>query len=200
MDMNGTEIDPNNATSPTPAGDPISGTDTTDIAALSSERRELLETLAAHRGFLRTTVQGMTEEQVRMRPTASELTLGGIIKHVAAQERQWIDFVVDGTSAMPDFDPATSFDDWGDDFRVTDDDTLGELLERYEEVARRTESVIAGLADLDHAHPLPTAPWFEPGATRSARRVVLHLIAETSQHAGHADILRESIDGAKTMG
>ncbi len=54
--------------------------------------------------------------------------------------------------------------------------------------------------DLDVAHPLPKAPWFEPGATWSVRRVILHILAETSQHAGHADILRESIDGQKTMG
>ena len=50
------------------------------------------------------------------------------------------------------------------------------------------------------SQPLPEAPWYEPGASWSARRVLLHLIAETSQHAGHADIIREAIDGAKTMG
>ena len=60
--------------------------------------------------------------------------------------------------------------------------------------------LVASLPDLDAAHPLPPAPWFAPGASWSARRVLLHLIAETSQHAGHADILRESLDGAKTMG
>jgi hypothetical protein len=67
-------------------------------------------------------------------------------------------------------------------------------------VARRTDELIATLADLDLSHPLPEAPWFEPGARWSARRVLLHIIAETAQHAGHADLLRESLDGAKTMG
>ena len=57
-----------------------------------------------------------------------------------------------------------------------------------------------GRAYLDAAQPLPEAPWFEPGARWSARRVLLHVIAETAQHAGHADIMRESLDGAKTMG
>ena len=56
------------------------------------------------------------------------------------------------------------------------------------------------LPDLNLSHPLPEAPWFEPGASWSARRVLLHVIAETAQHAGHADIIRESLDGAKTMG
>jgi hypothetical protein len=44
------------------------------------------------------------------------------------------------------------------------------------------------------------APWFEPGARWSVRRALLHVIAETAQHAGHADIIREALDGAKTMG
>ncbi|GAB3148633.1 hypothetical protein GCM10027161_45570 [Microbispora hainanensis] len=48
--------------------------------------------------------------------------------------------------------------------------------------------------------PLPKAPWFEPGARWSARRVLANIIAETAQHAGHADIIRESLDGAKSMG
>jgi len=51
------------------------------------------------------------------------------------------------------------------------------------------------LPDLDAARPLPPAPWFEPGAHWSARQVLLHVIAETAQHAGHADIIRELIDG-----
>ena len=79
-------------------------------------------------------------------------------------------------------------------------ETLAGLLERYEEVARTTDELVATLPDLDVSHPLPVAPWFEAGKKWSARRVLLHLIAETSQHAGHADILRESIDGAKSMG
>jgi hypothetical protein len=53
---------------------------------------------------------------------------------------------------------------------------------------------------LDETQPVPDAPWFESGARRSIRGVLLHIIAETAQHAGHADIIRESIDGAKTMG
>jgi hypothetical protein len=71
---------------------------------------------------------------------------------------------------------------------------------RYEAVARRTTEIVSTLPDLDASHPLPEAPWFKPGATWSARRVLLHVIAETAQHAGHADIIRESLDGAKTMG
>jgi hypothetical protein len=74
------------------------------------------------------------------------------------------------------------------------------VLDRYDEVADRTNELVAGLEDLGRSHPLPEAPWFPPGTAWSARRVVLHIIGETAQHAGHADILREAIDGEKTMG
>ena len=74
------------------------------------------------------------------------------------------------------------------------------MLAGYEEVARRTDELVASLPDLNAAHPLPKAPWYEPGAQWSARRVILHIIAETAQHAGHADIIREALDGAKSMG
>ena len=66
--------------------------------------------------------------------------------------------------------------------------------------AEQTDELVAALPDLDASQPLPEAPWFEPGARWSARRVLLHVIAETAQHAGHADIIRESLDGAKSMG
>ena len=61
----------------------------TETATLTAERADLLETLAAHRYFLRHTVQGLTDEQARQRTTASELTLGGLIKHVADTEEKW---------------------------------------------------------------------------------------------------------------
>jgi hypothetical protein len=89
---------------------------------------------------------------------------------------------------------------WSQGFRMLEDETLAGLLDGYAQVAAQTDELVATLPDLDAAQPLPEAPWFEPGARWSARRVLLHGIAETAQHAGHADIIRESLDGAKTMG
>jgi uncharacterized damage-inducible protein DinB len=166
---------------------------------LTGERADLLEALAAHRHFLRFTVQGLTEEQARLRPTASELTLGGLIKHVTASERNWAAFIVGGPDAFPAFDESTAAD-WAAEFRMLPDETLEGLLAEHAAVARRTDELVRTLPDLDLAHPLPEAPWFEPGARWSARRALLHIVAETAQHAGHADILRETIDGQKTMG
>ena len=73
------------------------------------------------------------------------------------------------------------------------------MLAHYARWRRETDAFVVD-ADLDVSYPLPEAPWFEPGATRSVRRVLLHIIGETAQHAGHADMLREALDGAKTMG
>lgn len=171
---------------------------TTNIEATTTgERADILEALTKNRYFLRLTVQGLTDEQASARPTVSELCLGGLIKHVALTEASWVDFILQGPAAM------AGGDDWSEHamgFRMLPGETLAGVLERYEEVARRTDELVASLPDLDHAHPLPEAPWFEPGAHWSARRVLMHIAGETAQHAGHADILRESIDGAKSMG
>ncbi len=169
--------------------------DGTDAAAFTAEHRDLLEALRTHREFLRFTVQGLTDEQARQRPTTSELSLAALLKHVATTESSWIDFVLGGPDAMHN-DPET----WAADWRIEDSDTLDALLHRYDEVARRTDELVESGLDLDHSHPLPVAPWFPPGSRRSARRVLVHIVAETAQHAGHADIIRETIDGRKTMG
>ncbi|WP_327071013.1 DinB family protein [Kitasatospora sp. NBC_01250] len=173
-----------------------------DTLATTGERADLLAVLAKHRHFLRFTTRDLTDEQAGLRTTASELCLGGLIKHVASTERGWAEFIVKGPSAMGDFSAMTEedFANWGDGFRMLPGETLAGVLEEYAEVARRTDELVASLPDLEVTHPLPKAPWFEPGAQWSARRVLLHVIAETAQHAGHADIIRESLDGAKSMG
>lgn len=170
---------------------------TTEIPTLTGEKADLLGTLAQHRFLFRHTVQGLTDEQAALTPTASELCLGGLIKHVAYGEQHWIDFVLEGTSAM-EFTEET-FAEHADSFRMLPGETLEGLLAEYERIAERTEAVVAALPSLDLSHPLPEAPWFTEEAW-SARRVLTHIIAETAQHAGHADILRETIDGQKTMG
>jgi Protein of unknown function (DUF664) len=165
----------------------------------SGERSELIETLAKHRAFLRYTVRGLSDDQAAKCTTASELCLGGIIKHVTLVEEQWIDFIKRGPAAVGMADEA-AMAAHANSFRMLPGETLENLLDSYEQVADGTETLVSGLPSLDASHPLPEAPWFEPGARWSARRVLLHILAETAQHAGHADIIRQSLDGAKTMG
>ncbi len=188
-------------TSTTIAGGPAAS-GPADASAADGERAALLATLAKNRHFLRFTTRGLTDEQARQRTTASELCLGGLIKHVTAVEQGWVNFILEGTPAMKDFTAMTE-DDYAqraDQFQLLPGETLAAVLAHYAEVAHRTDELAASLPSLNARHPLPKAPWFEPGESWSARRVFLHIIAETAQHAGHADIIRESLDGAKSMG
>jgi len=175
---------------------------TSTTTAASGERADLLAILAAHRRFLRFTTRDLTDDQARQRTTASELCLGGLIKHVTSAERGWANFILEGTSALGGVSDMTEADyaRRADEFRLLPGETLASVLADYADVASRTDELVASLPDLDIAHPLPEAPWFPPGAKWSARHALLHIIAETAQHAGHADIIRESLDGAKTMG
>jgi len=171
---------------------------TADGAA--QERADLLQALRQHRFFLRHTVRDLSDDDARRRTTASELTLAGIIKHVAHTERRWARFIVEGAPALGRGDDEEAIADHEASFRVDEGESLASVLERYVEVAAETDALVARLPSFDSSHELPPAPWFEPGARWTARRVLEHVIAETAQHAGHADIIRESLDGAKTMG
>ena len=178
----------------------------TATTPLTGERADLLTVLARQREFLRGTTRGLSDEQAGLRSTVSELCLGGLIKHVSWGERHWVDFIVGGPEAlMSGRKPWAEWDEsdylaYREEFRMRPGETLAGLLAEYARTAERTERIVAGLRDLDVTHPLPEAPWFEPGAAWSARTALLHIIAETAQHCGHADIIREAIDGAKSMG
>jgi uncharacterized damage-inducible protein DinB len=167
--------------------------------ASEGERLDLLAELGQARHFLRFTVRDLDDSQARLRTTVSELCLGGVLKHVTEVERAWTRFIVEGTSAMS-FEGEAAADSHRRGFAMTEEETLAGLLDAYREVAESTDHLVTTLPDLDRSHPLPPAPWFPPGTAWSARRVLLHIVAETAHHAGHADIIRESLDGAKSMG
>jgi uncharacterized damage-inducible protein DinB len=174
------------------------GSSETGSERFAAERADFIGVLDKHRSFLRHTVEGLTDDQARLRPTASALCLGGIIKHVTRVEERWMRFIDEGASAMA-FDES-SYQSHQESFQMLPEETVAGLLADYDTAARRTDERISTLESFDSSHPLPEAPWFEPGGRWSARRVLAHILAETSQHAGHADIIRETIDGAKTMG
>jgi uncharacterized damage-inducible protein DinB len=166
---------------------------------LETERQDLLETLRKHRFFLKLTARGLTDEQANTCSTVSALTVGGIVKHVTEVERNWADFILHGPAASSYDEGNWNAEDWEAGFRLLPGETLEGVVAAYDEAARRTDELVRTV-DLDASQPLPVAPWFEPGKRWTARRVVMHIVAETAQHAGHADIIRESIDGQKSMG
>lgn len=175
---------------------------TTNQQTVTGERADILDFLAKHRYFLRHTAQGLTDEQANTRSTVSALTVGGLIKHVTEVEQHWADFARNGggedTPAEIEYTPEM-IARWENQFRLAEGETLAGVLAAYEKVAAGTDDLVRTL-DLDAGYELPAAPWQPPGVFWSVRRVFLHIAAETAQHAGHADIIRETIDGQKTMG
>ncbi len=166
------------------------------------DRADLLDILGFQRWLLLSTVEGISDEQARHRSTVSELTLGGVIKHLRDTENSWMDFVEGTAGSMSrGFDEMTE-DDWvarTDSFTLLENESVAGTVAAYQTVAERTDALVRTV-DLDEAHPLPAAPWFPPGAVRSNRRVFMGMVSELAQHSGHADIIREAIDGKKSMG
>lgn len=157
---------------------------------VESERDALIAYLVQQRDGLKYAAYGLTEEQIRLKPTVSSLSIGGLLKHAAETERGWAD-ILGGQQEQSD-DQA-----YVDSFSISDDETLASLIAAVDEVAAHTESVVAGLEDLSVKVQLPEAPWYPPNPDGyAARWVLLHIIEELARHAGHADILREHIDGA----
>jgi uncharacterized damage-inducible protein DinB len=164
------------------------------VRPIANEREGLLGYLAQARLVLRYTAYGLTDEQARATPTAGTLSVGGLIKHVADVEEGWMGIVLQ--RPRPAMEEANA--NYEENFRLGPDETLASVLDRYEQVAKATEATVTGIADLNQPVPVPKGvPWFPADVDAwSVRWVLLHLITETTRHAGHADIVRESIDGA----
>ena len=163
------------------------------VAPFTDEREQLLAALAQQRYQLRLTAHGLTDDQARATHTPSALSVGGLIKHVTSTESGWIDTAVE---RVPDIETATRA--YEDNFRMRADETLDDVLTAFDEVARRTEAVVGDIADLLHPVPVPRdVPWYPDDLDPwTVRWVLLHLIQETARHCGHADIVRELVDGA----
>lgn len=163
------------------------------------ERHALREFLSYQQSAFVAVAYGLTDEQARATPTVSALSIGGLIKHATGMQRSWMQRV----AAAPD-EPAAdtrSFEErqkeYEDEYVMRPDETLTQVLEVF---ARQSESTLelVDSADLDAAVPVPRdAPWFPQDVDAwSVRWVFLHVVSELARHAGHADIIRESIDGA----
>ncbi|WP_206797219.1 DinB family protein [Amycolatopsis sp. MtRt-6] len=168
-----------------------------NVRPVADERDGLLSFLEQQRYVLRLAALGLTDEQARATSTKSSLSVGGLIKHVAATEDSWLDTILQ----VPQKPFGEAMAEYQDAHRLRPDETLAGALARYDEVAARTAEVIAGIDDLGQPVPVPKGvPWFPQDVEAwSVRWVLLHLIQETARHAGHADIIREHLDGATAM-
>jgi uncharacterized damage-inducible protein DinB len=158
--------------------------------AQGDERGALLSFLAEQRGGIRRALLGLTEEQAASKPSASDLSLSGLLKHVAEVEQGWV-------ARAKGEPPAVHRDEstWQECFVLVEGESVEQQLAYWEKAAAETEAYVRSVPSLDDTFPLPNDPWFPPDERVSVRWLVLHLIRETARHAGHADIIRESLDG-----
>jgi uncharacterized damage-inducible protein DinB len=163
------------------------------------ERQTLLNFVAFQQNAFFAVSYGLTDEDARSTPTLSALSIGGLIKHVTSVQRSWTQRAA-SAPGLPPPDPRPLEQQMADhaaEHTMRADETLEGLLARLREQNAHTLSVFAD-ADLDAAVPVPrNVPWFPKDIDHwSVRWVAMHLVEEMSRHAGHADIIRESIDGA----
>ena len=162
------------------------------VPPVADEREGLLAFLTQQRTAVQAACFGLDDAQAGSAPSVSALSLAGLVTHLTAVERGWVDRLTDAPPA------AVTEQEYHDDFALAPGQTLADALAAYERVAERTEQVVRGIADLGQAVPVPRdAPWYPTDVDAwSVRWVLLHLVEETARHAGHADIVRETVDGA----
>ncbi|MFP3988772.1 DinB family protein [Streptomyces sp. E11-3] len=157
--------------------------------AHGDERGALLAFLDEARGGIRRTLLGLTDEQAATAPSASELSLSGLLKHVTETEQNWVARAKGEPPALE-----RTEENWDECFRLVGDETVAQQLALWEKVAQQTEEFIRTVPSMNDTFDLPDEPWF-PKESVSMRWLMLRLISEMDRHAGHADIIRETLDG-----
>ncbi|MFE0640204.1 DinB family protein [Streptomyces sp. NPDC058877] len=158
--------------------------------APGDERGAFLNFIEAQRAALRRALLGLTEEQAASRPSASELSLSGLVKHVAEVELNWLRLAQQQPNERQRAEGT-----WEEGFRLVDGETIPEVIGFWTDVAKQTDAFVRSVPNLDDTFPLPPAPWFPKDGRVSVRWMLLHLVQEMGRHAGHADVIRESLDG-----
>lgn len=168
----------------------------TDPPLQADEVTMLRAWLDFHRDTLRRKTDGLTAEQLARPLPPSTMTLGGMLKHLALVESNWFDAVLRGEPMMPPFDTADWDADWDWDWHSAGGDSPEELRRLLDTAVARADravdTVLAGPDGLDTASARTSK---RHGTPFSLRWILCHMIEEYARHNGHADLIRESIDG-----
>ena len=152
----------------------------------AAPERDLLATfLDYNRQTLLWKLSGLDDEAVRRRLVPSQTTLLGMVKHLAYVERWWFQRVFAGREVAFPWSERDPDADW----RIEPGESTAEILALYEAETAISRRIMAEAASLDEIARLP-------GREQSLRWILVHMIEETARHVGHADVLRELIDGA----
>jgi len=157
------------------------------VPYVAGERDMLAAFLDAMRLIIRRKLDGVSDEQARATPTASALSLLGIVKHLAWTECRWFR----GSFADEEVDDPLLRGQAAFEFEVDASDTVESVLAFYEEQCDRARAITARAASLDDLAANLRFP-----SQISLRWIIVHMIEETARHAGHADVIRETLDGS----
>lgn len=161
----------------------------------ADEATMLRSFLDYHRDTLRRKCDGLTQEQLAQQLPPSDMSLGGLMKHLALVESQWFDQYLRDLPLAAPFDTA----DWGAhpdwEFESARDDRPDQLRALFDEAVRRSDAatddaLAAGGLDHESARLSPRT-----GQTFTLRWILVHMVEEYSRHNGHADLIRQSVDG-----
>lgn len=150
------------------------------------EKEMLSQFLDYHRAVFLHKLENLSDAQLRSRPIPSTaITLLGLTKHLALSERDWFEIIFDSDTNVPPWSEEDPDADW----RVEPHETSEQIIELYKSQIEKSRQIVAAhnLDDLAKSDLVK--------GKRSLRWVMLHLIEEAARHNGHADLIRESIDG-----
>lgn len=159
---------------------------------------EELEMLTAFLDFQRATIvkkaEGLTDAQAATRPVSpSTLSIGALVKHMALVEAYWFKMRFLGDSLGEPWDSAPFDQDRDWEFNSAHEDRLSDLIDLYRTASARSREIVATAPSLDELSKKTTS---RDHRIVSLRWILVHMIEETARHAGHADLIREAIDGS----
>ena len=157
---------------------------------VADEKTMLLGMLAFQRDTLRWKCSGLTAEQLALEHAPSVLSLGGLLKHLAVVEFSWVHMTFAGGDDSPAWSTQRQEGQDGWSLRTTAGESPQMLFDRLAEAQRLTERIVGEVPSLEALSQ--EMPYGEPC---SLRWVLLHLVQEYGRHLGHADLIREAVDG-----
>jgi uncharacterized damage-inducible protein DinB len=164
------------------------------VPPVADETGAVAAFLAQAQDAFRSLLYGLTPQQAAATPSASSLSVGGLVKHVTEVQQSWLDQAEAAPGRPAPHDGGV--DDYLEGFRIRETDSLDDLVAAFDEVSAAVLDAVRRL-DPDTPVPVPDAPWFPKDVEAwSVRWVWWHLAEELARHAGHGDIIRETIDGA----
>ena len=168
----------------------------TDPPLAATEADTLRGYLDYHRDTMLLKAEGLSQEQLSQTHPPSTLTLGGLLKHAALNDDWWFCRVFEGRETEPDWVPAGAFDadeDW--ELHSAKDDSPEELRRIFASARSDADAAIDRALAKDGLETISVTMSRRQRTPFSLRWIILHMIEEYARHIGHADMLREAVDG-----